>query len=215
MSSPAAKEAGREPSRPFPLGSSAAAKETEQQQPPPPFPLARLHIDMLSECASHLDPASLLSFAAVARPFAAAADPVLRERCRARGWALARKPRGAEALAAAASSHASWRALYRRRICGACSGEPGEFQAFEKRGGGSGDAATKLRYLLCKKCVRSQPEVARRLAALELRLDLVGLSGRRLLSEAEERSAFGGGRGGGGRGRRRGSGGRGRGRGVR
>lgn len=193
--------------------SSPPPKGTEQE-PPPPFPLSSLHIDMLTECATHLDPASLLSFAAVSPTFAAAAEPVLRARCRASGWTPARKPRGAEALAAAAGSHASWRALYRRRVCGACSGEPGEFQAFEKIGGGSGDVVTKLRHLLCKSCVRS-PEVSRRLAALELRLDLVGLSGKRLLSVSEERSAFGGGGGGRGSGRRRRGGGRGRGRGVR
>jgi hypothetical protein len=174
----------------------------------PPFPLRDLHVDMLTECAGQLDPASLLAFSAVSSELSRAAEPVLRERCRARGWQPARRPRGAEALAAAAGSHASWRALYRRRICGACSGRPGEFQAFERRGGGSGDGATKLRYLLCRKCCRL-PEVAERLAALELRLDLVGLSGKRLLSEAEERSTFGEG----GRGRRRGGGGGGRGRG--
>ena len=174
---------------------------------PPPFPLRDLHIDMLTECARQLDPASLLSFAAVCSAFSRAAEVVFRERCLDRRWSLPRRPRGAEALAAAAGPHASWRALYRRRICGACSGHPGEFQAFERRGGGGGTGggeASKLRYLLCAKCVR-RPGVSGRLAALNLRLDLVGLSGRRLLSEAEERSAFGGG------GRRRGRRGRGRG----
>lgn len=175
------------------------------------FPLRDLHIDMLTECARQLDPASLLSFAAVSSNFSRAAEVVFRERCRSRGWQLPRLPRGADALAAAAGPHASWRALYRRRICGACNGQPGEFQAFEGRGGGGcgfgdGAAVTRLRYLLCARCVRL-PEVSRKLALLGLRVDLVGLSGRRLLSEAEERSAFGGGGGRGKRGRRGGGGG--------
>lgn len=191
---------------------------------PPPFPLLDLNIDMLTEVAHALardHPPSLLALAATSKLLASAAEPALRAACLSKGWHPSRRPRGDEALAAAAGPQAAWRALFRRRMCGACSARPGEFQAFEKRGGGwrgaGSNTETRLRFLLCRECVRL-PRVSDKLAESDLRLDLVGLSGKRLLSAREEaelgvgdleRSAFfGGGR----RGRGRGARGRGRGR---
>lgn len=110
----------------------------------------------------------LKGFCEACKQFANACEIVFEGHCRAKRWMPPRRPRGK----AAEVKRFPWRSLFRQHACQAC-GNPGEFPVrFEFSGA--------LAFLVCRRCALSRRE---RLAAEDLYVDLIGLTGKRLLTK--------------------------------
>ncbi|KAK9840714.1 hypothetical protein WJX84_005369 [Apatococcus fuscideae] len=91
------------------------------------------------------------------------------QECTARHWQPARRPRGSQAVLRIFP----WRSLWRQHACRAC-GHVGEFPVRTTHQGHG------MAYLLCRRCT-GKDWVQKRLANSTLYVDLVGLTGKRLL----------------------------------
>ncbi|KAK9829433.1 hypothetical protein WJX72_005849 [[Myrmecia] bisecta] len=142
--------------------------------------------DALMVMLAKLSPGALLSVSTVSRRFALAAEPTFKQACREHHWVQPRMPRGA----AAVTRHFPWRSLYRQHACRAC-GNLGEFPVRRSHAG-------SLKFLLCKGCL-GLDWVQKRLQAAEgqagLCVDLVGITGKRLLRKLPKKRNRGPGQG--------------------
>ncbi|KAK9855485.1 hypothetical protein WJX84_006246 [Apatococcus fuscideae] len=132
-------------------------------------PLKDANIDMLAVILAQLPTAELLNVSQVSSRFASACEVAFEQECCKRHWQPARKPRGSQAV----HRIYPWRALWRQHACRAC-GCIGEFPVRTTHQGHG------MAYLLCRRCT-SQDWVQKRLSNSTLYVDLVGLTGKRLL----------------------------------
>lgn len=146
--------------------------------------LDTFNVDVLEAILTHLPPRHLLAAGAACRDLAAAAETVFRTvHCAPRGWRPPRRPRGE----AATVTHYPWRRTWLTHACSSCAAAPGDFQAWRSLGGGASSRVATL----CGVCVRREA-VVEALARAGARVDLVGASGRHLLSRSDEtRLGFG------------------------
>ena len=123
--------------------------------------------------------------ACVSRDFAAAAEIVCKERCAAQRLRPPRRPRGRGAAAAATTY--PFRTLLARANCRSCGGRGvfGVRAGIAHRPSGllAGAGPPPLLFLLCRRCTLRE-DCQRRLQALDAHVDLVGVTGERLIGHA-------------------------------
>lgn len=140
------------------------------------FRLLALPDNVQQRILEHLTVSELLAVSTLCKQLAVVAEPVFQAACNKQHWKPPRLPRGK----AARPTSFPWRALHSHHACKACGGK-GEFPLRASHGARMSDMSG----LICRKCL-SKPSVRTRLNDEDMKIDLFGISGQRLLRQSKK-----------------------------